>query len=137
MLSWWKTGLTGGNSTSLLPQNDQRMLVFQGIARQTAVTLENLQLKETNQSEGYATAVLLQVAQAVVSSTTFQEAAQSIATILPFLVGVETVLVYQFDSEKITFQLRGAYSEKWDDELKGLPRHFKAGEHPLLGSSGG
>lgn len=124
--------LTGKNTSAILPQSDQLMLVFQGIARQTAVALENLQLKERNQSEGYVTAVLLQVAQTVVSSTTFQEAAQNIANILPYLVGVETVLVYLFDSDKFAFQLRGAYSEKWDKELKEIPRHFKAGDHPLL-----
>ncbi len=49
------------NATAILSQTDQRMMVLQGIARQTAVAMENLQLKEASQSEGYITAVLLQV----------------------------------------------------------------------------
>ena len=120
------------NASAILSQTDQRMMVLQGIARQTAVAMENLQLKEASQSEGYITAVLLQVAQTVVSSTSFQEAAQSIATILPYLVGVESVLVYQFDPNRHSFHLSGAYSEKWDQEIKDLHRTLPAGTSPLL-----
>jgi sigma-B regulation protein RsbU (phosphoserine phosphatase) len=124
--------ITKDNSASLMSQNDQHMHVFQGIARQTAVALENLQLKESNQSEGYITAVLLQVAQTLVSSTSFQETSQSIATILPYLVGLETVLIYQLDPEKQVFHLRGAYSERWDDEMEEMDHRVKPGENRIL-----
>ncbi len=112
--------------------DDQRLVVLQGIARQTAVALENIQLKESGQSEGYITAVLLQVAQTVVSSTNLHETFQTIATILPYLVGVETVLIYQLDKEKQVFNLRGSYSEKLDKEISALNHQIKSGEFPLL-----
>ncbi len=120
------------NASAILSQTDQRMMVLQGITRQTAVAIENMQLKEASQSEGYITAVLLQVAQTVVSSTSFHEAAQSIATILPYLVGVESVLVYQFDPDRHSFHLSGGYSEKWDSEIKDLNRTLPAGTSPLM-----
>lgn len=120
------------NVSAILSQHDQRMMVLQGIARQTAVAMENLQLKEASQSEGYITAVLLQVAQTVVSSTSFHEAAQSIANILPYLVGVESVLVYQFDANRHSFYLSGAYSEKWVSDIRDLRRILPAGTSLLL-----
>ena len=122
----------GNNHSSANPNEDQRLVVLQGIARQTAVALENIHLKESGQSEGYITAVLLQVAQTVVSSTDLHETFQTIATILPYLVGVETVLIYQWDKEKQVFNLRGSYSEKWNKEIEVMDRHVKTGESPLL-----
>jgi sigma-B regulation protein RsbU (phosphoserine phosphatase) len=123
---------TGSIQNQTNKPDDQRLNVLQGIARQTALVLENIQLKESGQSEGYITAVLLQVAQTVASSTDLHETFQKIATILPYLVGVDTVLIYQLDQEKQIFNLRGSYSEKWDKEIGGLDRHVKPGGHPLL-----
>jgi sigma-B regulation protein RsbU (phosphoserine phosphatase) len=127
-----KHDLTGRDQDQAKMPEDQRLNVLQGIARQTALVLENIQLKESGQSEGYITAVLLQVAQTVASSTDLHETFQKVANILPYLVGVDTVLVYQLDQEKQIFNLRGSFSEKWTKEIGGLDRHVKPGEYPLL-----
>lgn len=112
--------------------DDQRLNVLQGIARQTAIALQNIQLKENEQSEGYITAVLLQVAQTVVSSNDLHETCENIAATLTYLVGVETVLIYEFIEEYQEFQLKGSYSDKWNFELERLNHKIKAEEFQLL-----
>ena len=121
-------------SASFFPESgdDQRLNVLQGIARQIAVALQNIQLKESGQSEGYVTAVLLQVAQTVVSSNDLQETCESIAATLPYLVGVETVLIYDFEAEHQIFHLKGSYSDKWNSDLQKLDRQIRPGEIKLL-----
>ena len=120
--------------TSFSPQadDDQQLNVLQGIARQTAVAVQNILLKENGQSEGYITAALLQIAQTVVSSNDLQETFETIAATLPYLVGVETVLIYDFNEEDRIFHLRGYYSEKWNSTLETMSKLIKPGENQLL-----
>ena len=124
--------LVENNHTGHLSDIDQQVNVLQSIAQQTAVGLENIQLKEFEQSEAYVTAVLLQVAQTAASSKTLHETFETIATILPLLVGVETVLIYQYEPEKDLFHLRGSFSEKWEKDIKTLNKIIKSADHPLL-----
>ena len=73
-------------------------------ASYAAVAIENARLYDNAQEQAYASAALLQVAQAVVSLNDLDEILGSIIRILPILVGVERVALYQWDSEKEVFR---------------------------------
>jgi GAF domain-containing protein/anti-sigma regulatory factor (Ser/Thr protein kinase) len=62
-----------------------------------AVAIENARLFDSAQEQAYASAALLQVAEAVVSLSELDEILSSIVRILPILVGVERVAVYRWD----------------------------------------
>jgi len=68
-------------------------------ASYAAVAIENARLYDSAQEQAYASAALLQVAEAVVSLSELEEIISSIVRILPILVGVERVAVYRWDDE--------------------------------------
>lgn len=74
--------------------SDQTLAILQGISQQTAVGLENISLLENRQEEAYITAVLLQVAQAVVSQNQLDDVLDTIVQLMPILVGVDTCVIY-------------------------------------------
>ena len=78
-----------GNNSSVFDQ--QTLALLQGIAQQTAVAIENLQLLDARQEEAYVTAVLLQVAQAVVSQNTLEDILDTIVHLMPILVWYQFV----------------------------------------------
>jgi phosphoserine phosphatase RsbU/P len=107
---------------------DERLAILQGIAHQTAVAVDNIYLQKSQKEEAYVSVALLQVAQAVVSSSDLDEALGSIVRITPILVGVKRALIYLWDEAQNTFRLGQSY---------GLPRAADAstyglGEFPLL-----
>jgi sigma-B regulation protein RsbU (phosphoserine phosphatase) len=77
--------------------SDQTLAILQGIAQQTAVGLENISLLENRQEEAYITAVLLQVAQAVVSQNQLDDVLDTIVQLMPILVGVDSCVIYLWD----------------------------------------
>ncbi len=66
-------------------------------ASYAAVAIENARLFDSAQEQAYASAALLQVAEAVVSLSELDEIASSIVRILPILVGVERVAIYRWE----------------------------------------
>ena len=66
-------------------------------ASYAAVAIENARLFDSAQEQAYASAALLQVAEAVVSLSELDEIISSIVRILPILVGVERVAVYRWE----------------------------------------
>jgi sigma-B regulation protein RsbU (phosphoserine phosphatase) len=66
-------------------------------ASYAAVAIENARLFDSAQEQAYASAALLQVAEAVVSLSELNEIMSSIVRILPILVGVERVAVYRWE----------------------------------------
>ena len=107
---------------------DERLAILQGIAHQTAVAVDNIYLQKSQKEEAYVSVALLQVAQAVVSSSDLDEALGSIVRITPILVGVKRALIYLWDEAQHMFRLGQSY---------GLPRAAEAatfglGEFPLL-----
>lgn len=107
---------------------DERLAILQGIAHQTAIAVDNLQLIKSRKEEAYVSVALLQVAQAVVSSNDLDEALGSIVRITPILVGVKRAAIFLWDETHRAFRLAQAY---------GLPpaaAHtlFAAGEFPLM-----
>jgi phosphoserine phosphatase RsbU/P len=107
---------------------DERLAILQGIAQQTAIAVDNIYLQKSQKEEAYVSVALLQVAQAVVSSSDLDEALGSIVRITPILVGVKRALIYLWDEAQNVFRLGQSY---------GLPRAaetamFALGEFPLL-----
>jgi len=86
-------------------------------ASYAAVAIENARLYNAAQEQAYASAALLQVAQAVVSLSDLNEILGTIIRIMPILVGVEQVLLYLWDSENETFSPYEEYGLTEDDEI--------------------
>ncbi len=78
-------------------------------ASYAAVSIENARLYDSAQEQAYASAALLQVAQAVVSLSDLDEILGTIVRIMPILVGVERAAVYRWDAANELFQPTQAY----------------------------
>ncbi|MDO9087750.1 MAG: GAF domain-containing protein [Anaerolineaceae bacterium] len=86
--------------------------ILQGIVQQTAVSLDNMRLIEARQEEAYITAVLLQVAQAVVTQPNLSDTFDTIVNLLPLLIGVNVCMIYMPDTEsENSFKVVGAYTD--------------------------
>ena len=112
--------------------NDQTMLILEGIARQTALALENLQLLEARQEEGYVTAVMLQVSQAVASQNNLEDILDNITQLMPILVGIDTCAIYLWEEKDQTFHPTTAFSGIQEFKEKLLDIHYPHGAYPLL-----
>jgi serine phosphatase RsbU (regulator of sigma subunit)/putative methionine-R-sulfoxide reductase with GAF domain/anti-sigma regulatory factor (Ser/Thr protein kinase) len=100
-------------------------------ASYAAVAIENARLYDSSQEQAYASAALLQVAQAVVSLSDIDEILGTIVRIMPILVGVERTAIYSWDES--AGLLRPAQEYGIPDELHAtLWKTFEAGEFPLL-----
>lgn len=111
--------------------DDQNLAILQGIAHQTAITLENIRLWEARQEEAYVTAVLLQAAQAVVSQSSLEDVLDTIVHLMQILVGIDTSLIYFLDHATNRYVL----AETTHTASIGhdqLARSFAPGEFPLL-----
>lgn len=107
---------------------DERLAILQGIAHQTAIAVDNINLLKSQKEEAYVSVALLQVAQAVVSSNDLDEALGSIVRITPILVGVKRALIYLWDEAHKTFRLSQAYGVS---RAAATPT-YALGEFPLL-----
>jgi serine phosphatase RsbU (regulator of sigma subunit)/putative methionine-R-sulfoxide reductase with GAF domain len=107
---------------------DERLPIIQGIAHQTATAVENIQLLKSQKEDAYVTVALLQVAQAIVSSTDLQETLGAVVRITPILTGVKRSALYLLDHASGSYYLAEDY---------GLPRDadrssYTPEEFPLL-----
>lgn len=123
---------TVNSSSSNGAIDQQTLLLLQGIAQQTAVAIENLQLVEARQEEAYVNAVLLQVSQVVVSQNTLADILESIVHLMPILVGIDSCAIYLWHEEDQTFHAETVFSgsTQLDNELVGL--RYQTGQFPLL-----
>ena len=87
--------------------SNQTLSILQGIARQTSVTMDNLRLIEARQEEAYITAVLLQVAEAVVSQNNLEDTFETIVNLLPILIGVNACAIYIPEENRFNEFFRG------------------------------
>ncbi len=108
------------------------LAILQGIAHQTAMTVDNLSLLEARQEEAYVTAALLQVAQAVVSSTDLNDTLDTIVHLLPILVGIETCMIYLWDSANLLFRPTQVSGQSRREEDFIITHPFSPGENRLL-----
>lgn len=101
-------------------------------ASYAAVAIENARLYDAAQEQAYASAALLQVAQAVVSLSDLDEILSSIIRIMPILVGVKRVALYRWDEETMTFVASQEYGFSEEEEEKFTESEFPAGAFPFL-----
>ena len=99
-------------------------------ANYAAVAIENARLYDSAQEQAYASAALLQVAQAVANSNTLDETIGSIVRITPILVGVKACAIYLLEAEQFHPTQSYGFSEashaiRWN-------RDFIPGDFPLL-----
>jgi phosphoserine phosphatase RsbU/P len=102
-------------------------------ASYASVAIENARLYDAAQEQAYASAALLQVAQAVVSLNDLDEILGSITRIMPILVGVQRVALYRWDAENKSFTTSHEYGFSEDEEFVMTEKEFKPGDFPLLG----
>ncbi|MBI9045629.1 MAG: GAF domain-containing protein [Anaerolineaceae bacterium] len=111
----------------------QNMLaILQGVCRQIAVAIENLHLEEARDQEAYVTAVLLQVAQVVVSQNELQEILETVINIIPIVVGIDVCVIYLWDKDRQLFFPAKAFSR--DNAFLSLinATSFQTGQFNLL-----
>ncbi len=101
-------------------------------ASYAAVAIENARLFDAAQEQAYASAALLQVAQAVVSLSDLDEILGTIIRIMPILVGVHRVALYRWDEERDTFVATHEYGFSEFDESIMTEKEFKTGIFPFL-----
>jgi len=110
---------------------DEKYTLIQGAARQTAITLENLQLIKSQEEEAYISVALLQVAQAIVSLTQLDEILASIVRITPILVGVKRCIVYLWDNKAQVFQQSESFGISKTD-IGNVGQVFNASKFPFI-----
>ena len=101
-------------------------------ASYAAVAIENARLYDNAQEQAYASAALLQVAQAVVSLNDLDEILGTIIRIMPILVGIERAALYQWNPDKEAFLPSQEYGLTEEDELEFWQRAFAPGEFAFL-----
>ncbi len=107
--------------------------ILHGIVQQTAISLDNMRLVEARQEEAYITAVLLQVAQAIVTQATLSDTFETIVNLLPILIGVNACIIYMPDAEiSDTFRVVSAYADN-EDHLSIFSSQDFCENNPLLG----
>lgn len=114
------------------PIDQQTLAILQGIAHQTSIALENLILNEARQEEAYVTAVLLQVAQAVVSQNDLDDILDTIIHLLPILVGINTCILYLWDPVQQIYRPLIGVAPTRQEEAALAARPYSPGEYSLL-----
>ncbi|HUI88099.1 MAG TPA: GAF domain-containing protein [Anaerolineales bacterium] len=104
-------------------------------ASYAAVAIENARLYDSAQEQAYASAALLQVAQAVVSLNELEDILGIIVRVLPILVGVERVALYLWNAEKELFHPVHTYGFDEDARKVLAGDDLAVGAFPLLDES--
>ena len=99
-------------------------------ANHASVAIENARLYDTAQEQAYASAALLQVAQAVANSNSLDETIGSVVRITPILVGVKACAIFLWDEGR--FRPAQAYGLSEEAQATLLGRDFLPGDFPLL-----
>lgn len=92
------------NRTDIVHSPGRREELLDSICRQLAQGIENWRLRNAQQEEAWVNAALFQVAAAVNSLIDLNEILDTIARLVPMLVGVESCIVLIWDDEREQFQ---------------------------------
>ncbi|MGC1378917.1 MAG: GAF domain-containing protein [Anaerolineales bacterium] len=103
-------------------------------ASYAAVAIENARLYDDAQEQAYASAALLQVAQAVVSLSDLDEILGTIVRTMPILVGVQRAAVYSWDAAAGLLHPKQAYGIP-ADQRENVWRALSGDEFPLLAAA--
>lgn len=111
---------------------DRKRTILTGIADQAAMAIANTRLHTAQREEAWVSTALLQVAQAIVSSSDLHDNVGRIARLTPLLVGVDHCMILLWDKDSETFVAYEAegLSKETTEIFAGL--RFKPGEWPLL-----
>jgi len=110
----------------------ERLRIIQGIIQQTAIAIENIRLLEAKQEEAYVSTVLLQAAQAAVSSADLEDILESMVQIMPILVGIDSSVLYLWDEDEKIFKTAHAITKGEVDQEELLRMTYASGEYPML-----
>jgi sigma-B regulation protein RsbU (phosphoserine phosphatase) len=99
-------------------------------ANYAAVAIENARLYDSAQEQAYASAALLQVAQAVANSNSLEETIGSIVRTTPILVGVKACAIYLIEAD--CFHPTHSYGFPETAQAVLGNRDFPPGDFPLL-----
>jgi serine phosphatase RsbU (regulator of sigma subunit)/putative methionine-R-sulfoxide reductase with GAF domain len=99
-------------------------------ANYASVAIENARLYDAAQEQAYASAALLQIAQAVANSNSLDETIGSVVRITPILVGVKACAIYLWEEGRFRPAQAYGLSEEAQTALWG--RDFLPGDFPLL-----
>jgi sigma-B regulation protein RsbU (phosphoserine phosphatase) len=99
-------------------------------ANYAAVAIENARLFDAAQEQAYASAALLQVAQAVANSNSLEEIIGSVVRITPILVGVKACGIYLWQQARFQPTQSYGFSDEAEKALWG--DGFLPGQFPLL-----
>jgi len=113
---------------------DEHLAIIQGIAHQTATAIQNTRLLDAKQEEAYVTAVLLQVAQTVVSNENLEDTLESIVHIMPILVGIDYCLIYLWNDSLKYYEAAHVYAGSARVEHALIGKRYGVGEFPVLDS---
>jgi serine phosphatase RsbU (regulator of sigma subunit)/putative methionine-R-sulfoxide reductase with GAF domain len=97
-----------------------------------AVSIENARLYDAAQEQAYASAALLQVAQAVVSLNDLDEILGAIVRTMPILVGLRRTALLRWDAERNTFCASHEFGFSREEESILTEVEFGIGDFPLL-----
>ena len=103
-------------------------------ANYAAVAIENTRLYDSAQEQAYASAALLQVAQAVVSLNDLDEILSTIMRVMPILVGVDRAALYLYDFQRDRFQPAHEFGFSTQEESL-FKQDLAPGEFLLLDSA--
>jgi len=110
----------------------EAQMITSTFANYAAVAIENARLYDSTQEQAYASAALLQVAQAVASMAELDEILDAIIRIMPILVGVERCAIYIWDETVQQYSSSQAYGLSDEDEFLVWQDIYSPGEFPLL-----
>jgi serine phosphatase RsbU (regulator of sigma subunit)/putative methionine-R-sulfoxide reductase with GAF domain len=110
---------------------EQQRAILLGIVQQTTIAVENIRLLESKQEDAYVTAVLLQVAQAVVSFHDLNDILDTILNILPILVGIDASMIILWNAPASSFQPTTVAFGSWQEDPTILERSYSPEEFPL------
>ncbi len=111
---------------------DERLVIIQGVALQTAAAIENTRLREAQREEAYVSAALLQVAQAVANLNNLDDILSTIARIMPILVGVEWCVIFLWDDAEFVFRPAQAFGVPREAQANLLAQQYAPGGFGLL-----
>jgi len=121
------------NSINSDSDNNSRGDALMAVSRQTALAIENLRGKESQENEAYINTILLQVAEMVAASKDLDETIENIISLLPLVVGVDTAFIYILDPSQKRMFLNARLSHQNKSQLNHLHSSVKFSEHNKLG----
>ncbi len=111
---------------------EERLKIIHGIIQQTAIAVENIRLLEEKQEEAYISTVLLQAAQAAVSTAELEDTLESMVQIMPILVGIDSSIIYLWNEKENGFIASHVVTKNdgSEEELRGM--NYSPNEFPML-----